>query len=185
MPHYQDPTHPTGVVSPRKNASTGNPGAAVARQRKADAGIQMRLAGATWAEIASTLGYSSPRTALAAVERALAKQLDNDEDKERMRRLAGQRLDRLLRAIWPKAIDPDHPEHLLAVTKAREVIDRHAKLYGLDAPTEVVVHSPTQQELEAWVTTVVAMSAPPVEEFDIFDADVVEDDDPPALAAGG
>src|SRR5580765_3180099 len=119
-----------------------------ARSRKANAAIQMRLAGATWNEIAEALGYPSAWQALVSTEKALEKQLNTD-DRDKMRRLAGARLERLLLAVWPKAIDPGHPDHLLAVSKAREIVDRHAKLFGLDAPTEIIVHNPSQTELEA------------------------------------
>ena len=74
--------------------------------------------------------------------------------------------------VWPKAIDPDNPDHLLAVTKARELVDRHARLYGLDAPTEVVVHNPTQTELEAWVTRLLAETEPRVVGYDIIAGEV-------------
>ena len=49
-------------------------------------------------------------------------------------------------------------------------MDRHAKLYGLDAPTEVVVHNPTQTELEAWVTRLLAATEPRVVGYDIIAA---------------
>jgi hypothetical protein len=139
-----------------------------ARERKANAAVELRLAGATWDQIALTVGYPTAREALVAVERALEKHL-GEQDREKLRDLAGFRLERLLRSVWGKAIDPDHPEHLTAATKAREIIDRHARLYGLDAPTEVVVHSPTQQEIERWVSQVVSHSLPEVEEYDIID----------------
>jgi hypothetical protein len=178
MVHMQDSENPTGVSS-----DTEHHNATRARERKANAAVQLRLAGATWEEIAETLGYPTPRTAIVATEKALEAQLANSEDREQMRRLAGARLDRLLRAIWAKAIDPQHPDQMGAISKAREIIDRHAKLFGLDAPTEVVVHSPTMTELESWVAKVVAVGAPPVVEYDILDATEVEEE-PHALPAG-
>jgi len=165
----QDSSHPTGVSG---NSGKGHGSdVANARHRKASAAIQMRLAGATWEEIAIGLGYPTARQALVATERALVKQLASDEDRDKMRKIAGARLERLLRSVWPKAIDPDHPDHLLAVTKAREIVDRHAKLYGLDAPQEVIVHAPTRTELEAWVARVIAVGQPPVVEYDILEGD--------------
>ena len=91
-----------------------------------------------------------------------------------MRQVAGARLERLLRGIWNKAINPNDPEQMVAVSRARELIADHAKLYGLNAPTEVTVHSPTNSELEDWVLQMTATMVPDVEEPDIFDAEVIE-----------
>lgn len=175
---HQDSNDPTGVrgqtgggSGSKKTAVNGN-SVSRARSRKANAAIQLRLAGATWEEIAQTLGFPTPRQALVATERALEKQL-NETDREKMRKLANARLERLLRSVWPKAIDPDHPEHLIALTKAREVIGDHRKLFGLDAPTEVVVHNPTQAELETWVAQVMTTLNPATDEFDILEGEVI------------
>jgi hypothetical protein len=180
---HQSSDDPTGVNG-QTSGGTGATGNSVsrARQRKANAAIQMRLAGATWGEIALALGFPTPRQALVATEKALEKQLDANEDRDKMRRLANARLERLLRSVWPKAVDPDHPDHLIALAKAREVIADHRKLFGLDAPTEVVVHTPTMTELEQWTARVVSVLNPNVEEFDILEGEVIED--PPAIEAG-
>jgi hypothetical protein len=180
--HEQNSEDPTGISEPaRKNTDPGHGNAASrARIRKANASVQLALAGATWDEIATAMGYPTARTARVAVERALEKQLTST-DREVMRRFTNAQLQRLLRSVWPKAINPDEPEHLIALTKARELIGDHRKLYGLDAPTEVVVHNPTVHELEQWVARVVTHSIPVVTEFDILDGEVI--DDPPALEA--
>lgn len=180
----QDSNEPTGING-EVSGGTGATGNSVARarHRKANAGIQLALAGATWDEIAVALGYPTARTARVAVERALEKQLQTGDDREKMRKLADARLNRLLRSVWPKAINPEHPEHMLAVTKSRELIADHRKLFGLDAPAEIVVHTPTQNELESWVALVVSQQGPQVEEYDILDGEVIEDD-PPAIEAG-
>jgi hypothetical protein len=182
--HHQDPTDPTGVSGdgPRDNTNIVR-----ARNRKANAAVQLRIAGASWAEIAETLGYPTPRAALVATEKALEKEMKTEESQTHMRSLAGKRLERVLRSVWAKAIDPSHPEHLLAVDRVRLLIDRHAKLYGLDAPQQFVVNSPTQIELEQWVATVVQQGRPALEEGDIFDVDWEESDDddgPEPLAIG-
>lgn len=166
----QDSGDPTGVSG--ESGKGHGKELAKARARKSNAAVQMRLAGASWGEIAQALGYPTPRQALVATERALVKQLDTADDREKMRKVAGARLERLLRSVWPKAIDPDSPDHLLAVSKAREIVDRHAKLYGLDAPTEVVVHNPTQNELESWVTRLFAAAEPQVVGYDIIAGEV-------------
>lgn len=174
--HTQDPNDPSGVSD---DSPKGGSGVARARNRKANAAIQLRIAGASWAEVAEALGYPTPRAALVATERALENELRTEENKANMRSMAGKRLERMLRGVWSKAIDPDNPEHLLAVDKARLIIDRHAKLYGLDAPTEVVVTNPAQQELEQWVSEVIKSKAPQLDEADIFDAEWTEDENPP------
>lgn len=169
----QDSSHPTGVA-PDEGDKNNDQTLIRARDRKANAALQMRLAGATWEEIAEAIGYPTARAALVATERALEKELQTEESQKAMRGIAGKRLERLLRGVWTKAINPDNPEHLAAVTKARELIGQHSKLYGLDAPTEHVVHSPSQQELEAWVSEVVVLQRPQLEEGDIFDIDYEE-----------
>jgi hypothetical protein len=171
----QDSSDPTGVVDGRHRNTESGSEAAKLRNRKADAAMSMRLSGANWSEIALVCGYPTPRAALSAVEKALVRRLDDTNDRDLMRKLAGMRLERLLRGVWTKAIDPDNPEHLAAVQRGREIIDRHAKLFGLDAPAEIVIHSPTQGELEDWVLRVTSTIVQPVEEPDIFEAELVED----------
>ena len=170
MAIIQDPTHPTGVTSTLEGP---DPDVVRARDRKANAAVQMRIAGASWDEIAEVIGYPSGRDALVATERALEKEL-RDLSKDSMRQMAGRRLERLLRGVWPKAINPEHPDQLPAIGKAREIIADHRKLFGLDAPTQVAIHSPAESEIAAWVSTVVNHGRPAIEEADIFDLD---DDD--------
>lgn len=143
-----------------------------ARQRKAAAALQLKLSGANNADICVALGYPTPRAVQVAIERALEKELkESGSDREKLRQMASLRLDRLLRGVWPKAIDSDHPEHLLAVTKARELVAQFSKLHGLDAPTEMIVHSPTEAAIEEWVAKVINLGAPPVEEDDVLELD--------------
>jgi hypothetical protein len=180
----QDSTDPTGVRDTQVR-SDGTPvrGKEVqtARQRKAHAAIELRKAGASWDDVAQVLGYPTGRAALVATEKSLEKDLSTDESKEFMRRMAGQRLDRLLRGVWKKAIDEDHPDQFAAIDRARAIIADQRKTYGLDAPTEMVVHNPTGAELEKWVAQVMAAQSPAVEEADIFDAEFYEDEEPKAV----
>lgn len=176
MTTRMDSADPTGVSADLER------NARVQRNRKADAALQLRTAGASWSEIAMTLGFGSPRQAMLAVEKALVRQLNDEDDKSKMRAIAGARLDRLLRGLWAKAIDPNCPDQLAAVSRARELIADHTKLYGLAAPAEVVVSTPTQTELEEWVLRMTATMVPTTEEADIWDVDP-EDDEPKAIGA--
>lgn len=170
----QDSTHPTGISD---DTPRGNSDVMRARDRKANSALQMRIAGASWEDIATVLGYPTARAALVSTERALEKELKTEESQSHMRSIAGQRLDRLLRAIWKKAINEEHPDQMAAVDRARLLIDRHAKLYGLDAPTEYVVTSPAQAELEKWVSSVISVQRPALEEADIFEVEFTEETD--------
>lgn len=165
----QDPTHPTGVSSDDEGGSN----LARARERKVHSAIQMRRGGALWDEIAEVLGYPTGRTAQVQVEKALEKELDTPEGREFLKRLADERYNRLLRAVWTQSIDPDHPDQLAYFDRSVKVIERLNKLHGLDAPTEYVVSTPSQAELESWVAQMTAASTPEVEQADIFGGEVV------------
>jgi hypothetical protein len=170
----QDSSHPTGVADDGEERGEQPDKETVrARDRKANAALQLRIAGASWQEVAEVIGFPTPRAALVATERALEKEL-REESKDAMRQMVGKRLDRLLRGVWKKAIDEESPEQLPAVGKARELIADFRKLHGLDAPTEINVHSPVQGEIEAWVAGVVAQTTPQLEEADIFEVDYEE-----------
>jgi len=124
------------------------------------------VAGASFTDIATTLGLSSAREALQLVERELANRVTSG-DVEQQRAEASLRLERLIAAVWDKATNPDHPEQLPALRTALALVDRHIRLHGLDRPTEIVVHNPTMAELERWVTGV--LESAPVE---VIEADV-------------
>lgn len=170
----QDSSDQTGVVA--VSGRTSSKELTRARERKADSALALKLAGSDWATIAATVGYPTPRAALVAVEKALERRLDTF-DREQLRQVASNRLESLLRSTWVKAHDPDHPDHLAAVKESRGTVDRWIKLLGLDAPTEVVITSPTQEQIDQWVARVVSNQLPSVQEYDIVEADILEDDD--------
>jgi hypothetical protein len=121
------------------------------RTSRQEAAVALRIAGATYADIARMLEYASPSLARQAVERSLATTVGH-ESRDQLRFIEARRLERLLRSLWHKATDEKNDEHLAAVRTAIAVIDRHARLYGLDAPQEMVVYTPAATELEAWVS---------------------------------
>ena len=171
----QDSSDPTGISGTASGHEVPGNQVGAARNRKTAAVLALRIGGATWAEICVALGYPTPRTAMVAFEKALIKELANPDDRKQLRRLAGARLDRLLRATWSKAINPEDPDQLVAVGKAREVIADQRKLFGLDAPTEIVVSTPTQNELDEWVATVLAAGGAQLANADIIDVEAIED----------
>lgn len=100
-------------------------------ERKRNA-LELRLAGASYRDIAQALNVS-PATAMQDCKEALADIPMQQADE--MRTVELSRLDRLQRAVWPKAVKGD----LQAVDRAIKIIDRRAKLFGLDAPQQVQI----------------------------------------------
>jgi hypothetical protein len=166
----QDPTHPTGVVATTKPGSELNK----ARDRKASAALAMKLGGADWDEIARALGYPNDRAVITAVELALGRQL-NQLDRNHLRLLAAGRLESLVRSSWKKAHTEDDPEHLAAIKTTRETVESLVRLWGLNAPQEILVTNPTQEMLDQWVGRVVSTNLPQVTEADIVDAEDVQE----------
>jgi hypothetical protein len=93
--------------------------------------LELRLAGATYDEIAERLGYASRSGAFNAVDSAL--KLTKREPAEGVRRLSAERLDRATLAIWRKVSAGD----LHAIDVLLRVESRRAKLLGLDAPQQL------------------------------------------------
>lgn len=139
-------------------------------KRSARAAVALRLAGADYSEIATTLGYPTDLAARRAIEDDLAVDADLPQ-REDLRTFEALRLDALLKSVWPKATDPGNKEHILSVKAAVSIIDRRIRLLGLDAPEEVIIHTPATAELDAWVAQVIA-------------TENGQDDDPPLAIEG-
>lgn len=148
--------------------------------QKARSALHLYYNNASLDEITQVVGFASIEEASRAIDAAVKAELRGDtKAKDRMRHIANRKLDQLLRSVSAKAANPKHPEHLAAVGKALSIIDRHIRLYGLDAPTEMIVHNPDAGEIEAWVTNLLSQASPPLEDVDIFDIveGEVEDDE--------
>ena len=138
------------------------------------AAVQLRVSGASFEDVARTLGLSSTRHAIRLVTNELAARAEEDADpRNRLRAELSSALEELRKSVWAKATNPESDEHLVAVRAAVSVIDRQAKLHGLDAPSEVVIHTPTQTELDQWVATMVEQTMPQLEEGDIIEGEII------------
>lgn len=138
--------------------------------RQGSAAVALRLAGASFAEVAEALGLADVGAARIMIESTLANGVTS-QDREQLRELEAARLDRLQRSVWAKATDADHPEHLQAVKVAQSLGESRRKLLGLDAPAEVTVRTPTQDELDRWVAEVTASTVGPLA---LLEASVVD-----------
>jgi transposase-like protein len=142
-----------------------------ALRRTGQAATALRLAGASYAEVAEALGLVDAVEARNIVERDLATRSGDEPARNALRAEEEARILRLLRSVWRKATNENDPEHLVAARVALAMVDRHAKLMGLDMPTEVVVYTPTTSEIDAWVAEVVALQHTNV--LDVEEADVL------------
>lgn len=94
--------------------------------------LQLRKAGASYRDIARQMEVSTA-TAFYWVEQEM--KAVPAEDAVTLRQQEVERLDRLQQAVWTNALKGDVP----SVNTAVGIIDRRAKLLGLDAPQQVQV----------------------------------------------
>lgn len=103
--------------------------------------LELRRTGATWDAIAQVVGYASPASAYKAYQRAMTRTLQQPADE--LREAEIDRLDRLMRAYWQEAIGSRDERGVVTAGNIRaadfilRVIDRRAKLLGLDAPQKI------------------------------------------------
>jgi hypothetical protein len=109
-----------------------------AKQRQVIA-LEMRKAGASFPEIARELGYRGPSGAFNAVNNAIRDWVAPAA--EEVFELEAQRLDRLMLSYWQKALDGEHKSAELVL----KIMDRRAKLLGLDAPQRIDVTTMVKQ----------------------------------------
>jgi hypothetical protein len=140
---------------PGKHADGARHPEAFRQYRQGMAALALRLAGASYPEITEALGLGSIADAYEMVESTLAAQV-NEEDREQLRQQEAARLDRLQRSIWGKATNENNPEQLPAINAVIKISESRRRLLGLDAPTEINVHTPTQDEIERWVARIAA-----------------------------
>lgn len=144
---------------------------------RAAAAVKMAVEGVSYTDIARVLDYDNPAAAKKAVWSSIGDiEIDADEIK-RKRDLMGKGLGRLLSSCMRRATNPHDPDHLAYARVTLAIFDRQARLYGLDAPTNLVVHTPTQREIDQYVATVRQLhlvAAGDVEE-DIIEGEVVDD----------
>ena len=163
---------------------------AEARRIRSDAAVALKIAGASYLEIAETLEYASVADAARAIEARLAETTEPEGAAwQTQRKLQRMRLDGLLKSVWEPAnksivMDPEtetpimNPEQLSYHRAALSVLDRIAKLEGLDAPQRHVIYNPDAVEFDVTVKGLLAQTeqqrAQETDPFEIEYAEVVE-----------
>lgn len=159
----------------------------------AKAAAQMKLSGYQDWEIAEVLSYTSAGAARAAYEHVFAEAGDLDQDVPAARKHMSLQYDAVLKSLAPKALhtkmrrknpdtnrmeEVDNDEHLQYASAFVRVLDRKAVLLGLNAPQVVQLSNPDAVEFQAVVRELLELQGTRDEgEGDIWDAEVVEDND--------
>ena len=110
--------------------------------------LRLRSKGLTYQKVADSLGVSKS-TAHERVQRALA--AIPKEAVEEYRKLETERLDTMLERVMEKVTHDDGKSgFLFAVDRALAIMDRRAKLLGLDSPTkhEVITLGAVEAEIQ-------------------------------------
>ena len=156
------------VVDPRNTEADDN-------ASRRESAVKMRIAGASYSDIATFLGYSTPATARRAIERALRDATASPEDREHQRWLLDQRLERLFASVSSKA-HKEGPEHLDYAGAALRIIDRKMALWGLSSSNVTI--TPAPQRVNEVVAELVALTKKgDDQEADILEAEIMSDDD--------
>lgn len=95
--------------------------------------LELRKAGLTLDEIARQVGYRSAASVHNAIRIAMQQSLQEPADE--VRQIELERLDKMHRALWPQAIRGEHG----AIDRVLRIMERRAKLIGLDAPAKQVL----------------------------------------------
>lgn len=114
---------------------------------------QLRMAGLDWATIAERLNYSSAQHAITDWRRAKAQsRVELTTSVEEARWLEVDRLDRLMAAMWPKALAGDTK----AADTAHRLIMSRCEVLGLKAPTQIQLSA--RMELESTIVAEVIIA---------------------------
>lgn len=93
--------------------------------------VELRREGKTWQQIAETVNYATAMGAWKAYQRACQRTLQEPTDEAR--RIELDRLDALQRTYWEPAVEGN----LRAADFVLRVIDRRARILGIDAPQKI------------------------------------------------
>lgn len=150
---------PTSATTPKATKRQHYQADAAERATKA---WQARVAGATWTQAAAIAGFSDDTAACRAVKRFYGRL--PQPTREDLRGLWRERLE----ALWRQTVKDVAQQRPGAVRSGVAVAQRAAALDGLDEPTRLEVHTPTQEEFMQIVAAATKELAPPIREADIF-----------------
>ena len=137
--------------------------------------MALKLAGASYAQIADNLGYADSSGAYKAVSRGMKNALQ--ESAGDLRKIHYGRLEHMLMLVWPAVNQGDSR----AVNSALQVMDRMERLYGLNEAQKVDITAGAREtiivadgEKEAYIKAL--KEAIEEDGHEIVDAEIVEDE---------
>jgi hypothetical protein len=136
----------------RLKVVTGEQAEIEARKREARV-FELRIQGFTFEQIASEVGYQGASGAWQAYKRVKESHIFESVDEARQLEL--MRLDEMMLALWDRAIGGDLP----AASCVLKIMDRRAKLLGLDKPEKIEVNKwdISGQDIDAEVQRIVTI----------------------------
>lgn len=146
------------------------------RVRSRKAALELKKLGADFDDIAKVLEFDSPGAARQAVEQAIIDAGEFSGDKENIRALMGLQLDQWHKSIAQKIIDQRNTQQLEYMAMGLRLMERKARLFGVDAPTKIEMHAASNEEISELINAYrsrLALEVP--EEGDPFE--LVEGDD--------
>lgn len=133
-------------------STTKTAGQRITAAEKKTMAVQLREAGLTFQQISEQVGCSVSR-AHQYVENELDRLNEKaSESAETLRRLEAERLDRATTGIWSHVKRGDYK----AIDRLIKIMERRAKLFGLDGPTKLATTDPEGNEAPARVVLVPA-----------------------------
>jgi hypothetical protein len=148
----------------------------ISAQEKQKRAMSLKLAGASYAQIAENLGYADASGAHKAVAKGMNNSLQ--ETSSELRKIHYGRLEHMLMLLWPDVNKQDHG----AMHTSLQIMDRMERLYGLNAAEKIDVSSGPRETVivadgdkEAYIQALreaIENDAKP-----IIDAEVIEDND--------
>lgn len=136
------------------------------------------MAGASYAELADLFNLPSAAAARQAIERALIEAApDTQGDRSMLVKKASMTLDLLQRSIMAKALDGKNPDQRGYMDTVLKIFDRKAALFGLNAPSAMLIAAPNDDDLQSFIAQLAVASGGTVpEEADPF-MEMVQDEE--------
>lgn len=123
--------------SPAKRVTRGKKASRILAQEKRRKALELRKAGATYAQIAEAVGYSQPTGARKAVLKAFGEVIQ--EPVTELKTIQIERLNHMLMVLWPKVQAGD----TVAINTSLNVMNKIDALMGTEAARQIEVKNDT------------------------------------------